>query len=214
MSEFFEDYKNLISSINNMTKSKEGYGYKYVELTPLLEEVLPKIHENNFILIQTPKRIEGEYIRNISQPAIHEDKKQNIREIDGVLTKEIKIPAFVLHSRLIHESGQEIESDLPLFCDDVDPQAFGSSETYARRYSIYALLHIKTQDDDGLNASPKGKENAKAQENKDSLPENVQEIATFLARCENPTLYYWDVKNRKDIDDNTKRKLISIIYPK
>ena len=61
--DFFYDYQNLITSIDNMTKSKEGYGYKYVELTPLLEEVLPKIHENNFILVQTVRQGTGEYQR-------------------------------------------------------------------------------------------------------------------------------------------------------
>lgn len=139
---FFYDYQNLITSIDNMTKSKEGYGYKYVELTPLLEEVLPKIHENNFILVQTVRQGTGEYQR----------RSENKNEIT-----DIKTPAFVLHSELVHVTKEKVECDTPLYVDDLDPQAFGSVETYMRRYSIYALLHIKTEDDDGASGSARAK---------------------------------------------------------
>lgn len=139
---FFYDYQNLITSIDNMTKSKEGYGYKYVELTPLLEEVLPKIHENNFILVQTVRQGTGEYQRR-------SENKNGITDI--------KTPAFVLHSELVHVTKEKVECDTPLYVDDLDPQAFGSVETYMRRYSIYALLHIKTEDDDGASGSARAK---------------------------------------------------------
>lgn len=140
--DFFYDYQNLITSIDNMTKSKEGYGYKYVELTPLLEEVLPKIHENNFILVQTVRQGTGEYQRR-------SENKNGITDI--------KTPAFVLHSELVHVTKEKVECDTPLYVDDLDPQAFGSVETYMRRYSIYALLHIKTEDDDGASGSARAK---------------------------------------------------------
>lgn len=142
--DFFTDYQNLIACIDNMTKDAQGYGYKYVELTPLLEEVLPKIHENNFILVQTIKQAEGVYSRETT------GSKGNVR---------ISTPAFVLHSELIHKSGKVINCDMPLYVDDIDPQAMGSAETYMRRYSIYALLQIKTVDDDGATSSARAKEN-------------------------------------------------------
>lgn len=154
---FFKDYQNLISEIDNMTKSKEGYGYKYVELTPLLEEVMPKIFKNHFILVQTVKKMDGEYIRITEEPSVYDNKYDKSRQVEGILKKEVRTPAFVLHGELIHESGKTIECDLPLYVDDTDPQAFGSAETYARRYSIYALLHIKTEDDDGAGASARSK---------------------------------------------------------
>lgn len=199
MSEFFEDYANLISNIETLTKDKAGYGYKYVELSSLLTEVMPKIHANNFILIQT--------IRSSDKIVTREKSDKN-----GIV--KYSSPTFFLKTTLRHESGEVLESELPLLMDDLDPQAFGSAETYMRRYALYALLNIQTEDDDGVGASARGKENKKAQEDKMPLPQNVQELATFLARCENPSVYYWDVKNRTDIDDNTKQKLIRIIYPK
>ena len=157
--EFFEDYQKLISSINNMTKEKEGYGYKYVELTPLLEEVLPKIHENHFVLVQCVSQASGDYVRVTTEPAVYESKQTKQRIVEGEIKKEIRTPAFVLHSELVHVSGEAIKCDMPLYVDDIDPQAFGSAETYMRRYSIYALLHIKTEDDDGAAASSKAKKN-------------------------------------------------------
>lgn len=157
---FFTDYQNLITSIDNMTKSKQGYGYRYVELTPLLEEVLPKIHENNFILIQTVLRDEGVFTSETKEPAVYEDKESRKRTVEGEVSKISSTPAYVLHSELIHASEQKIECNMPLYVDSLDPQALGSAETYMRRYSIYALLHIKTEDDDGVQASQRGKKNA------------------------------------------------------
>lgn len=181
---FFTDYQNLITSINNMTKDKEGYGYKYVELTPLLEEVLPKIHENNFILVQTVSQSTGDYHRR------SESK-------DGIL--DVSTPAFVLHSELIHATDVKIESDCPLYVDDIDPQAFGSVETYMRRYSIYALLHIKTEDDDGVGASKRGKKNA-------PKLETFEDFVLEIDRVTNPKAlgalwYQWREKFSQDSEE-------------
>lgn len=191
---FFEDYTNLISNIEKITKTAEGYGYTYLELTPLLETVLPKLQEHNFILVQTVKQSSG----NI----ICESKD-----------KHIETPTFVLHSELIHVSGQKVECDMPLYVDDIDPQAIGSAETYMRRYSIYALLNIKVVDDDGLKASTRGKQNKTEQENKQPLPDDPTDIATFLMGVDNPKIYYRDIKDREDIPYDLKRKLNKIMYP-
>lgn len=194
--DFFSDYQNLVSEIDNMTKSKEGYGYKYVELTPLLEEVMPKIFKNNFILIQTVKKIDGEYIRITEEPAIYENKYDKSRQVDGVLKKEIRTPAFVLHGELIHKTGKAIECDLPLYVDDTDPQAFGSAETYARRYSIYALLHIKTEDDDGAAASSRAKAKAAPLE---TFADFVRAIYKATSDRQLGALWYqWKEKFAKD----------------
>lgn len=194
---FFYDYQNLIISIDNMTKSKEGYGYKYVELTPLLEEVLPKIHENNFILVQTVRQGTGEYQR----------KSENKNGIT-----DIKTPAFVLHSELIHITKEKVECDTPLYVDDLDPQAFGSVETYMRRYSIYALLHIKTEDDDGASGSARAKK---------KQPQTFEDFvkAIYSATSEKQLGAYWymykeifakdseEYKNLNKLSGNVKVKI-------
>ena len=55
-----------------------------------------------------------------------------------------------LTTRLIHESGQWIESRLDLSVPKwADPQKVGAAITYARRYEQAAILNIAQTDDDG-----------------------------------------------------------------
>jgi hypothetical protein len=60
----------------------------------------------------------------------------------------------VLVTRLIHSSsGQWIEAVYPLKPQKEDPQGYGSALTYARRYSLSALVGVIVDDDDGNAAS-------------------------------------------------------------
>lgn len=62
----------------------------------------------------------------------------------------------VVVSRILHvESGQSVESSMKLV-GDTDMQKAGSGITYARRYTLGALLSMKAEDDDGNSASGKG----------------------------------------------------------
>ena len=57
--------------------------------------------------------------------------------------------------RLIHvETGEEIGGEMPLMLSKQDPQGQGSAITYARRYSLMAVLGlVAEEDDDGARAS-------------------------------------------------------------
>lgn len=57
----------------------------------------------------------------------------------------------ILITELVHaESGQSIASALPIVSKDMaDPQKLGGAITYARRYSLLALLSLTAEDDDG-----------------------------------------------------------------
>ena len=58
-----------------------------------------------------------------------------------------------LETILMHESGQWISGKYPLKPVKADdPQAMGSAMTYARRYSLAAILGIVTEDDDAEDA--------------------------------------------------------------
>lgn len=61
----------------------------------------------------------------------------------------------ILHSLLIHKSGEEISMSLPLLNTKKDMQGLGSALTYARRYSLMSLVGICPEDDDGNGASGK-----------------------------------------------------------
>lgn len=53
------------------------------------------------------------------------------------------------------ESGESIESTMDILLSKNDPQAQGSALSYARRYSLSAILGISTdEDDDGNSATP------------------------------------------------------------
>jgi len=58
----------------------------------------------------------------------------------------------VLHTRLLHTSGQWIASEHPLPTSG-RPQEIGSALTYARRYSLSALIGIAADEDDDANAA-------------------------------------------------------------
>ena len=66
---------------------------------------------------------------------------------------------LVLKTRLMHAEGEVIESALPL-PEAGTMQAMGSAITYARRYSLTAMLGIcGDEDDDGNSASTKPTQN-------------------------------------------------------
>lgn len=56
-------------------------------------------------------------------------------------------------TRLIHESGQWIETDFPVPLAKQDAQAAGSASSYGRRYSLKGLASLAEEDDDGSSAS-------------------------------------------------------------
>ena len=58
----------------------------------------------------------------------------------------------VLHTRLLHTSGQWIASEHPLPMSG-KPQEIGSALTYARRYSLSALIGIAADEDDDANVA-------------------------------------------------------------
>lgn len=60
---------------------------------------------------------------------------------------------LIVCTRLIHSSGQWIESHYPITNDVNKPQAMGSAMTYARRYSLSAICGIASEKDDDGNAA-------------------------------------------------------------
>ena len=80
----------------------------------------------------------------------------------GIWLTQLPCPAPVelgtghiaLETKLIHaESGEWISSTAVIPLPKNDPQGMGSAITYARRYSLCAMLGIITEDDDGNTAS-------------------------------------------------------------
>ncbi len=66
----------------------------------------------------------------------------------------------VLITRMIHKSGEFIESVYPLNADPLKPQAMGSAMTYARRYCLAAICGIAAEEDDDANTADKNQRKA------------------------------------------------------
>lgn len=64
-----------------------------------------------------------------------------------------KDEGLTLTSRLLHGSGQWIESNLPLHVEGDGVQALGSAISYLRRYGIISLLGLAAEEDDDGNRS-------------------------------------------------------------
>ena len=58
-----------------------------------------------------------------------------------------------LTTRLQHASGEFFESEITLLVDKNNMQGMGSAITYARRYSLAAILNMSQADDDGNEAT-------------------------------------------------------------
>lgn len=69
---------------------------------------------------------------------------------------------FYLITRLIHESGEMIESRFPLPENTDKPQQMGSAITYARRYMMAAICGITAEEDDDGNAATASNEGGPA----------------------------------------------------
>ena len=86
-----------------------------------------------------------------------------------------------LWTRLIHSSGEWMQGRQPLLLVKQDPQAQGSAMTYARRYSLAAMVGVMQTDDDAESAMPAKVQasNGKAEIAKIKACEEISELETL-----------------------------------
>ena len=106
------------------TKINPAFKSKYVSLDVLMESVMPILSKHGLVWVTRPV-----YRGSEDTP--------------------------VLHYSLIHaESQQSLDGEMLLMLAKNDPQGQGSAITYARRYSLMAVLGlVADEDDDGNKAS-------------------------------------------------------------
>lgn len=123
---------------------------------------------------------------------------------------------YTLRTMLVHESGEYIESE-PLTMKPVknDPQGIGSCTTYARRYSLSAMLSLNTgEDDDGEKASrdsapsqaPAAPPSAPRQASSTNAPSNATGPAALISDAQ--IKYCHKLKNDKGIAEDDFRTLV------
>lgn len=114
-------YIEFQKTINNLGKDAKAYNYDYLTLGKIIEVTRPKLAECGLAISQT-------------------------------MDSENGIPVLVTY--LIHESGQYYESRYPLSpvtmkqCNSA--QQMGAAISYARRYTLAAILNITQADDDAV----------------------------------------------------------------
>ena len=77
--------------------------------------------------------------------------KNGLSVVQG--SRESNGEIVTVDTRLMHASGQWIESSLTMKPAKADPQGVGSAVTYARRYALSAILGIVADEDDDGNAA-------------------------------------------------------------
>jgi hypothetical protein len=85
-----------------------------------------------------------------------------------------------LRTRLLHESGEWLESEIAMPIGKLDPQGYGSALTYARRYALAAMLGV-TQEDDDAAAAVKGKVERREHREADAWAPNQAQIKRAYA---------------------------------
>lgn len=211
----YKKLSELINSIDTLTKNKEGFGYTYIELVKLFDEVCPKIKEYGFLLVQTVVKTDKVMKRSFEKPFLMKVDKE-MQMTDKMESVSFEAPVYELNSKLVWlETGEVVlNCDMPLYTDDLDPQAIGSAETYMRRYSVFAMLGIKTEDDDGYKASPKAKSQNKKKDFKDfTTAEEFEEAINEATNINVLKAMYWHWKDKpfapeiKKISDAKKLQL-------
>lgn len=83
-------------------------------------------------------------------------------------------------SILLHESGQFIKSIFSLTPVNQNPQGFGSAATYARRYTLQALVGIAPEEDDDANAAIIKENPVRSAVQEVKYPKTAEEVKTNL----------------------------------
>ena len=97
--------------------------------------------------------------------------------IAATQTMTLREDGFILSTTLIHASGQWIASEYPLPAV-ARPQEMGSALTYARRYSLSALICNAADEDDDGEGAERGKQkiDAAVRKPKPPAPNPIQSI--------------------------------------
>jgi len=82
---------------------------------------------------------------------------------------------FRLHTRLLHSSGQWLESVTPLFVDGATSQAFGSALTFMKRYALASMLGVAADSDDDANSADGNSATVMSRKPKEPAPSPIPE---------------------------------------
>ena len=106
-------------------------------------------------------------------------KPLSTNELSVVQTLRIADGVTVMETTLMHSSGEFVRGEMPLNPVKDDPQGLGSAISYARRYSLSAILGVVSdEDDDGNSASPKQSKPTQTAKESKPIPTAAQPAQT------------------------------------
>jgi len=118
-----------------------------------LDKLIPALVAFQSVVKAPPKTKENPHLKN--KYADLQDVIDTIREplSENGLAISHEVSGMILTTKLLHVSGQFLTTEMPLLMGKQDMQGLGSALTYARRYSVSALLGIASDDCDDGNAA-------------------------------------------------------------
>jgi hypothetical protein len=117
-----------------------------------ITKISASINKSQSKFMHVVKDVKGARGLYASLPAVIESVRPILNE-NGISVLQHSHPSetgVCLSTVLLHTSGEWIaDGGLFIPCVKNDPQAFGSAMSYARRYSLLAMLGVAADDDDG-----------------------------------------------------------------
>jgi hypothetical protein len=121
--------------------------------------------------------------------------------IQGASFQDSKV---VITTRILHKSGQWIESDLPIKPNKEDAHSIGSAITYARRYAASPMLGIVSEEDDDGKEAMRSKtldeENQALHKAIQQQEMIIEKLKSELFELKKPRFHYYDKACREWFD--------------
>lgn len=95
---------------------------------------------------------------------------------------DVSADGVFLHTTLAHSSGQWMRGTMPVRPVQDTPQGLGSALTYARRYSLAAMVGVAPDDDDDGNAASSGDSGSRGSTSRTAAPKPPEDPKTTAAR--------------------------------
>jgi len=128
---------------------------EFVKALKKVQEELPTLSKNADNPFFKSKYVPLEEVIKVVVPILNRNGFVIIQQLASIGEQ----PA--LRTRLIHESGEELNEVGVMVLKETNPQAQGSAITYARRYAVMALLGLVGDEDDDANKATFRKEKVK-----------------------------------------------------
>jgi len=129
-----------------LLKDEQAFNYKYADLAQIQAKIAPYLEELKLLIIHATQN--GSVVTTIYDVDSEKCISSSI-EIGSIETTR-EWDSKDKQQNIIH--NKEVQQQ--------DPQAVGSIITYYRRYNLLQLLDLKTQDNDGADASSRAKNNS------------------------------------------------------